>query len=118
MTNSSQIDPLKIDKLAKLAVKVGLGLKKGQNLIITASIESLPLVRNITKHAYKEGAGIVTTLFSDPDLILSRFSSQLVEALPFRMDNGGERQKDQPCSLVIASSFQRCIQLRKIVKTF
>ena len=73
MLDKNQIDPTKIDKLANLAVKVGLGLQKGQNLIITAPIESLPLVRKITEHAYKEGAGIVTTLFSDPDLTLSRF---------------------------------------------
>ena len=73
MSDKKQIDPNKIDKLANLAIKVGLGLKKKQNLIITAPIESLPLVRKITEHAYKEGAGIVTTLFSDPDLILSRF---------------------------------------------
>ena len=73
MSDKNQIDPKKIDKLANLAVKVGLGLQKGQNLIITAPIESLPLVRKITEHAYKVGAGIVTTLFSDPDLTLSRF---------------------------------------------
>ena len=73
MSDKNQIDTNKIDKLANLAIKVGLGLQKGQNLIITAPIESLPLVRKITQHAYKEGAGIVTTLFSDPDLTLSRF---------------------------------------------
>ena len=73
MSDKKQIDPNKIDKLANLAIKVGLGLQKSQNLIITAPIESLPLVRKITEHAYKEGAGIVTTFFSDPDLTLSRF---------------------------------------------
>ena len=73
MSDKTQIDPNKIDKLANLAIKIGLGLQKGQNLIITAPIESLPLVRKITEHAYKEGAGIVTTIFSDPDLILSRY---------------------------------------------
>ena len=73
MSDKNQIDPNKIDKLANLAIKVGLGFQKGQNLIITAPIESLPLVRKVTEHAYKEGAGIVTTLFSDPELTLSRY---------------------------------------------
>ena len=73
MSDINIIDPNKIDKLANLAIKVGLGLKKGQNLLITAPLESLPLVRKITEHAYKEGAGIVTTLFSDPELTLSRY---------------------------------------------
>ena len=73
MSDKYIIDTNKIDKLANLAVKVGLGLQKGQNLIITAPLESLPLVRKITEHAYKEGAGIVTTLFSDDELTLSRY---------------------------------------------
>ena len=73
MSDKNQINPNKIDKLANLAIKRGLGLKKGQNLIITSPIEALPLVRKITEYAYKEGAGIVTTFFSDPHLTLSRF---------------------------------------------
>ena len=68
-----KINEEKIDKLANLAVKRGVGLQKGQNLLITAPIESLPLVRKITEHAYKEGAHIVTPLFTDSDITLSRF---------------------------------------------
>ncbi len=68
-----KIDELKIDKLANLAVKRGVGLQKGQNLLITAPIESIPLVRKIAEHAYKEGATIVTPLFTDSEITLSRF---------------------------------------------
>jgi len=68
-----KINENKIDKLANLAVKRGVGLQKGQNLLITAPIESLPLVRKIAEHAYKEGASIVTPLFTDSDITLSRF---------------------------------------------
>ncbi len=67
------LDHKKIDKLAYLSIKRGIGLKKGQNLLITAPIESLPLVRKICEHAYKEGANIVTPLFTDSDITLSRF---------------------------------------------
>jgi len=67
------INEKKIDKLAYLAVKRGVGLQKGQNLLITAPLESLPLVRKITEHAYKEGAHIVTPLFTDSEITLSRF---------------------------------------------
>jgi len=73
MTNKYQIDEKKIDKLAYLAIKRGVGLQKGQNLLITSSIEALPLVRKIAEYAYKEGAGLVTPLFSDPKITLSRF---------------------------------------------
>ena len=68
-----KINENKIDKLANLAVKRGVGLQKGQNLLITAPIESLPLVRKIADHAYKEGASIVTPLFTDSEITLSRF---------------------------------------------
>ena len=68
-----KINENKIDKLANLAVKRGVGLQKGQNLLITAPIESLPLVRKISEHAYKEGASIVTPLFTDSEITLSRF---------------------------------------------
>jgi aminopeptidase len=68
-----EINENKIDKLANLAVKRGVGLQKGQNLLITAPIESLPLVRKIAEYAYKEGASIVTPLFTDSDITLSRF---------------------------------------------
>ncbi len=71
--NNLKINEEKIDKLANLAVKRGVGLQKGQNLLITAPIESLPLVRKISEYAYKEGAHIVTPLFTDSDIILSRF---------------------------------------------
>ena len=35
----------KMDRLAEVAVRVGLGLKAGQELVMTASIDALPLAR-------------------------------------------------------------------------
>lgn len=70
---SPLIDPKKLEKLAMTAVKVGLRLEKGQNLVITAPIGALPLVRLITREAYKAGAGLVTTFYSDEDAILARY---------------------------------------------
>jgi aminopeptidase len=63
----------RLDKLAETAVKVGLGLVPGQELVMTASVEALPLVRRITEHAYKAGASLVTTLFSDEESTLARY---------------------------------------------
>jgi aminopeptidase len=63
----------KLDLLAEVAVKVGLGLQSGQELLITASVDSLPLVRRITEQAYRAGASLVTTLFSDNEATLARF---------------------------------------------
>jgi len=64
----------RLDRLAEVAIKVGLGLSKGQELVITAPVEALPLVRRIAEHAYKAGSALVTPLFSDDALTLQRFA--------------------------------------------
>ena len=70
---SASIDPVKLDRLAEVAVKVGLRLQPGQDLLLTAPSVALPLVRRIAEHAYKAGAGIVTPFFSDEEITLSRY---------------------------------------------
>ncbi|NMG39588.1 aminopeptidase [Chelativorans sp. ZYF759] len=67
------IDEVRLDRLAEVAVKVGLRLERGQDLLLTAPVEALPLVRRIAVHAYEAGAGVVTPLLSDPELSLARF---------------------------------------------
>ena len=54
----------KLDLLAEVAVHVGLGLKPGQELVMTASLDCVPLARRITEHAYRAGASLVTTLYA------------------------------------------------------
>jgi aminopeptidase len=63
----------KLDQLAEVAIKVGLGLKSGQELVMTASLDALPLARRITEHAYRAGASLVTTLYSDDEAALLRY---------------------------------------------
>ena len=77
MSDTSLISSAHIDRLAELAVKTGLALIPGQDLMITAPIEALPLVRKITDYAYKSGAGVVTPIFSDPEMVLSRYRNAL-----------------------------------------
>lgn len=72
-TLSASIDPVKLDRLAEVAVKVGLNLEAGQDLVLTAPIAALPLVRRIAVHAYKAGAGLVTPIFSDEEITLARY---------------------------------------------
>lgn len=62
-----------LDKLAHLAVRVGLNLQPGQELIATAPIEALPLARRITEHAYTAGAKLVTFIYSDDQSTLARY---------------------------------------------
>ncbi|MFN7127380.1 MAG: aminopeptidase [Allorhizobium sp.] len=70
---SASIDPTKLDKLAEVAIKVGLQLQKGQDLVLTAPLVAVPLVRLITAHAYKAGASTVTTFYSDEETTLARY---------------------------------------------
>jgi len=63
----------KLDRFAKVAVHVGLNLQPGQELLISATTEMLPLVRRITEHAYKAGALLVTTTYADDEATLARY---------------------------------------------
>ncbi len=83
---SSPIDPVKLDRLAEVAIKVGLQLKPGQDLLVTAPTVALPLVRRIAEHAYKAGAGLVTPIMSDEAVTLSRYR--------FGRDEGFDRAAD------------------------
>jgi aminopeptidase len=62
-----------LDHLAEVAVHAGLGLAPGQELVMTATLDATPLVRRITEHAYKAGASLVTTLFTDEESALLRY---------------------------------------------
>jgi aminopeptidase len=85
-TSSSPIDPVKLDRLAEVAIKVGLRLEPGQDLLVTAPTVALPLVRKIAEHAYKAGAGLVTPILSDEAVTLSRYR--------FGQDAGFDRAAD------------------------
>lgn len=96
------IESTKLEKLAEVAVKVGLDLQKGQDLVITAPLAAAPLVRLITKHAYMAGGGLVTTFYSDEVATLMRYahasddtfdraSSWLYEGMAKAYENGSAR---------------------------
>ncbi len=71
--SATPIDPAKLDRLAEVAVKVGLGLRPGQDVLLTAPTAALPLVRRIAVHAYKAGANLVTPILSDEEVTLARY---------------------------------------------
>jgi aminopeptidase len=63
----------KLDRLGEVAVRIGLGLREGQELVMTAPIDAMPLAQRITEHAYRAGASLVTTLYGDDVATLARF---------------------------------------------
>src|SRR5271163_249216 len=68
-----QIFAQKLDKLAEVAIRVGLGLQPGQELVMTASLDAVPLARRITEQAYRAGASLVTTIYLDDEASLMRY---------------------------------------------
>ena len=73
LTAEQRTHDQKLDLFAEVAIKVGLGLEKGQELVMTASLDALPLARRITEQAYRAGASLVTTLFTDDEATLMRY---------------------------------------------
>ena len=71
----------KLNKLAKLAVRVGVNVQKNQNLVIRSTIESKKLVSLITKNAYDAGANRVSVIWSDDEISKINFKSQSKETL-------------------------------------
>ena len=55
ITPRSMTHEARLDRLAEVAVRVGLGLAHGQEVVLTAPLDAVPLVRRITEHAYKAG---------------------------------------------------------------
>ncbi len=73
----------RIDRLAEIAVRVGLSLRHGQEVVMTAPLDALPLARRITEHAYRAGAKLVTTLYADDAARLARFQFAPEEAFDY-----------------------------------
>jgi len=96
----------KLDLLAEVAVKVGLGLKEGQELVMTASLDAVPLARRITEHAYRAGAHLVTVLYADDEVSLMRYhyapDAAFDKAPKWLYDGMGEAFKSGAARLAIA----------------
>ena len=81
--NDTAMHAQRLDRLAEIGVRVGLGVRPGQEVILTAPVGALPLVRRITAHAYQAGASLVTTLLSDEEATLARYQYAADEAFDY-----------------------------------
>jgi aminopeptidase len=95
-----------LDRYAHLAIRSGLNLQPGQQLVITAPLDALALVRRITEHAYKAGASVVTTFYSDDATTLARYqhgADDIFDTAPDWLFNGmAEAFKGGAARLAIA----------------
>ena len=62
-----------LDRLAEVGVRTGLNVAPGQQVILTAPLDAVALVRKITAHAYRAGASLVTTFYADDETTLARY---------------------------------------------
>ncbi len=95
-----------LQKYAEVVVRVGLNLRAGQRLVINnpstrgVLLHTAPLVREIAKVAYREGARYVDVLWGDEDLLKLRaqeaprdsfdqFSDWQIKAISDMLENDG-----------------------------
>jgi len=70
-----------LEKLAELAIRVGLNLEKGQEVIATAPIEAVDFVRLLAEKAYGHGASLFTVIYGDNVMARKRLSLTPEEGL-------------------------------------
>lgn len=73
MTATPQDFEKQLKKYADLLIHVGLNVQAGQRVMIRAPLEAAPLVRLATRSAYEAGSELVSVLWSDDQLALTRF---------------------------------------------
>ncbi|EIA18925.1 aminopeptidase [Listeria fleischmannii] len=97
----------KLDKYAELIVKVGVNVQPNQKVVIASSIESAPLTRLITKHAFQVGALDVIVNWVDEDITLERYKKaplSVFETAPkYRVEERTELAKENACFISIVS---------------
>ncbi|WP_156103516.1 aminopeptidase [Deinococcus sp. YIM 77859] len=64
----------KLRNYARLAVRVGLGVRAGQRVLVQAPVETAPLARLLVREAYDAGASFVDVRWDDDDVQLARFT--------------------------------------------
>ena len=67
----------KLSKYAQLIVKAGLNVQPAQIVVIDAPVESVELVRLVTKEAYAAGAREVVVKYNDE--VVSRYKYKYLE---------------------------------------
>ncbi len=87
----------KLENFAELAIKIGVGLKLGQRLLVGGDVENAEFVRLIVKHAYQAGARLVEVHWEDDAISLARFQhaphdsfDEAVHVQTFALNDVGE----------------------------
>ena len=63
----------KLERYAALAIEVGINIQPGQTLVITASLDAAPFVRQAVRKAYAAGARMVHVEWNDDEVTRIRY---------------------------------------------
>lgn len=97
----------RLEKYAKLAIRKGVNLQKGQTLIINTSVEARDMTRACVEEAYQAGAKEVLVFYKDDYVSRSHYRYQDEETLstvrPWQIDCKLDYMKEGACILHIIS---------------
>ena len=91
----------RLQKYAKLAIRKGVNLQKGQTLIINTSVEALDMTRACVEEAYQAGAKEVIVFYKDDYISKHHYQYQDEETLctvrPWQIDSKLDYMKEEMC---------------------
>ena len=72
-----------LKEYARVIVKIGVNVQKGQNVLVQCSLNCAPLAREVVEQCYLCGANKVTVNWSDPAISRLHYQYQSVETLGY-----------------------------------
>ena len=97
------VSKLLLQKYAKLAVKVGINIQKGQMLVVNSPVACYELTREIARSAYEEGASYVMVKWSDDVITKDYFTyapMEVITEVPEYVVNQGHFIVDKGAALL------------------
>lgn len=95
-------------KYARLAVRTGANVQKGQLLVVNASVDSAYFVRLCVEEAYRAGAGEVEVTWTDESVSKMKYQNEWKETLsriaPWRVEQKRNFIDQKCCFLYIESA--------------
>jgi aminopeptidase len=96
----------RLDRLAEIIVRIGVGLQEGQDLTVSAPLDAAPLVRRITAQAYRAGSPLVSVMLHDPLNELARYEhageASFDRVAQWQFDARARALRENTASLLIA----------------
>jgi len=98
----------KLKEYARLLVRVGVNVQKGQNLVITSQVDQAPFARLCARAAYDAGARLVDLSWSDDALSRMKYlnaADDVFDAIPeYAVRFNTDYAEGNACSMRLGST--------------